>query len=85
MVVYNSERSGSVECPYCGHQVAKNVIYNGQQMRCRNCTSPLVAPTYSPPPFGWLDPKRMRRWLPSFSNSIYSGIRGFEQHVTAAP
>ena len=42
-----NEPSGSVECPYCGHQVAKNVQYKGQIMHCQKCTSALHAPTYS--------------------------------------
>ena len=48
MAIVCSERSGSVECPYCGHQVAGNVIYNGQSMRCQNCMSSLEAPVYMP-------------------------------------
>lgn len=38
------DRQGSVECPYCGHQIARNVVYSGQIMHCQNCTSAVYAP-----------------------------------------
>jgi hypothetical protein len=38
------DERGSVECPYCGHQIAKNVRYNGQIMHCQKCTSAVHAP-----------------------------------------
>ena len=49
----SSEESGSVECPYCGHRVASNVKYTGQKMKCQNCTSELLAPTYHPVVVGY--------------------------------
>ena len=44
-----SDGSGPVRCPYCGHEVAKHVVYSGQQMTCQKCTSPFLAPKYSAP------------------------------------
>ena len=38
------EKSGSVTCPYCGHQIARMVAYKGQKMHCQNCTSAVYAP-----------------------------------------
>ena len=47
------DKSGSVTCPYCGHQVASNVLYTGQKMWCQNCTSELSAPdAYLAPTYG---------------------------------
>ena len=40
------EKQGSVECPYCGHQIAKNVVYSGQIMHCQKCTSAVHALEY---------------------------------------
>ena len=39
-----SNDSGSVECPYCGHQIVKHVVYVGQTLTCQNCTSECTAP-----------------------------------------
>jgi len=43
---------GSVECPYCGHQIAERVTYTGQELYCQKCTSACTAPTY----VEWLSP-----------------------------
>ena len=40
-------KQGSVECPYCGHQIAEHVKYAGQILNCQKCTSACTAPTYS--------------------------------------
>lgn len=40
-------KQGSVECPYCGHQIAERVKYAGQTLNCQKCTSACTAPTYS--------------------------------------
>jgi len=41
------EKQGSVECPYCGHQIVSQVAYRGQMMHCQNCTSAVLAPVYT--------------------------------------
>jgi len=38
------DKRGSVECPYCGHRIAKKVRYEGQIMTCQKCTSAVHAP-----------------------------------------
>jgi ribosomal protein L37AE/L43A len=40
-------KQGTVECPYCGHQIAERVKYAGQTLNCQKCTSACTAPTYS--------------------------------------
>ncbi len=42
-----SDDAGSVECPYCGYQIAKRVVYNGQLMTCPKCSSQCTAPKKS--------------------------------------
>ena len=42
-----NEDAGSVECPYCGYQITKHVVYNGQVLTCPKCTSQCTAPKKS--------------------------------------